>query len=301
VEPASFFAASRVHIVAGKGGVGKTSVTAALALAAAQLGLKVLVVDIDGKGGVARLFGTTSLSYAPTPLAKGVDIRQVTPDEALLVYLGDHGMGRIAKRLVSTGVLDVVATAIPGIKDILTLGKVKQLERNAATTGDYDVILVDAPAAGHAITFLKSASGLLDAVSSGPIHTQASDVRDMLSDGDRCQVVLVTLAEETPVNELIDTAYALEEQVGVKLGPLIVNGIYAPVEGLDTPTTNATLAAAAEFRLTRTAQQQSQLWRLREALPLPVVQLPFVFSAELGRDEIAALAVELLTAIERLP
>ena len=81
--------------------------------------------------------------------------RTLTPDEALLDYLRDHGLSRISKRLVSSGALDVVATAAPGIKDILILGKVKQLER----AGDADLLVLDAPAAGHAITFLQSASG----------------------------------------------------------------------------------------------------------------------------------------------
>ena len=90
--------------------------------------------------------------------------RTLTPDEALLDYLRDHGLSRISKRLVSSGALDVVATAAPGIKDILILGKVKQLER----AGEADLIVLDAPAAGHAITFLQSASALLDTVRVGP-------------------------------------------------------------------------------------------------------------------------------------
>ena len=130
-------------------------------------------------------------------------------------------MSRISKRLASTGALDVVATAAPGIKDILILGKVKQLERAKAA----DLIVLDAPAAGHAITFLLAARALLDAVRVGPINTQAREVLDLLTDAERCQVMLVTLPEETPVNELIDTAYHLEDRVGVSLGPVVVNGL----------------------------------------------------------------------------
>ena len=141
--------------------------------------------------------------------------RTLTPDEALLDYLHDHGLSRISKRLVSSGALDVVATAAPGIKDILILGKVKQLER----AGDADLLVLDAPAAGHAITFLQSARALLDTVRVGPINAQARDVLEMLTDHERCRVVLVTLPEETPVNELVDTAFSLEDRVGVGLGP----------------------------------------------------------------------------------
>ena len=85
--------------------------------------------------------------------------------------------------------------------------------------------MVDGPAAGHAITFLTAASGLADSVRSGPIRTQADEVLEMLHDRARCQVVLVSLPEATPVNELIETAYALEDQVGVQLGPVVLNAV----------------------------------------------------------------------------
>ena len=101
------------------------------------------------------------------------------------------------------------------------LGKVKALERAEAA----DLILIDAPAAGHAIQFLLSPAGLLDAVRVGPVRAQAEDVIELLSDPARCRVLLVTLPEETPVNELVDTAYALEDRVGVKLGPVVVNAV----------------------------------------------------------------------------
>ena len=137
---------------------------------------------------------------------------------ALDEYLREHGFGRIAKRLSTSGVIDVVATAAPGIDDIVVLGKIKQLERS----GDWDVIVVDGPAAGHAITFLTSAAGLRDAVRGGPIRTQADEVLELLGDPTRCQVVLVTLPETTPVNEVVETAFALEDRVGVQLGPVVV-------------------------------------------------------------------------------
>src|SRR6476659_6376709 len=237
VDPAQFFAASRLVIVAGKGGVGKTTVSAALARAAARSGLSTLIVEVEGKSGLASLFGREPLTYDEITLSPGggpegaADVRgrTLTPDDALLEYLRDHGMSRISRRLASSGALDVVATAAPGIKDILILGKVKQLERAKAA----DLIVLDAPAAGHAITFLLAARALLDAVRVGPINTQAREVLDLLTDSKRCQVMLVTLPEETPVNELIDTAYHLEDRVGVSLGPVVVNGSYAAIDGLD--------------------------------------------------------------------
>jgi len=127
-----FCAASRVVIVAGKGGVGKTTVTAALATAAARTGMSVLIVEVEGKSGLAACFGEAPLTYEEAELRPRVRARTLTPDDALLEYLDAHGMRRISKRLTRSGALDVVATAVPGMRDILVLGKVKQLEQARA-------------------------------------------------------------------------------------------------------------------------------------------------------------------------
>ena len=137
----------------------------------------------------------------------------------------------MSRRLARTGVLDVVSTAIPGIRDVLVLGKVKQLE----VAGAADLIVVDAPATGHAITFLTSAAGMVDAARGGPLRTQAQDVVELLSDPARCRVILVTLPEEMPVSETIESAYTLEDKAGVQLGPVIVNACDPEPSGLDRP------------------------------------------------------------------
>jgi anion-transporting ArsA/GET3 family ATPase len=318
VDPRQFFTTSRLVIVAGKGGVGKTTVTAAMAQAAAKAGLSTLIIEVEGKSGLAAAFGREPLTYEEVVLSPGgapagaADIRgrTLTPDDALLEYLHTHGMRRISKRLVDSGALDVVATAAPGIRDILILGKVKKLER----ARDADLIVLDAPAAGHAITFLLAARGLLDSVRVGPINTQAQDVLELLTDPARCEVVLVTLPEETPVNELVETAYKLEDRVGVSLGPVVVNGVYDEVDGLDTDPAAAAaaagvtlrpgeaeeLAAAADFRRHRMELQREQIGRLAERLPLPQLRLPFLFSADLGPADIDTLAKALTTGIEEL-
>ena len=315
MDPAQFFAASRVVIVAGKGGVGKTTVSAALARAAALAGLSTLIIEVEGKSGLATLFGQPAFDYEEVTLSPGggpdgaadVSARTLTPDDALVEYLEDHGMSRISRRLVSTGAVDMVATAAPGIKDILILGKVKQLEQKRRA----DLIVLDAPASGHAISFLRSARGLLDAVRVGPINAQARDVLDLLTDPERCQVLLVTLPEETPVNELVETAYSLEDEVGISLGPVVVNGTYGEIAGLDTDPLAAAeeagaslrageakaLADAAEFRRHRSALQAEQIDRLADLLPLPQLTLPYLFDSDLGPAEVDVLAQRLLAGI----
>ena len=306
VDTGGFCQQARVLIVAGKGGVGKTTVAATLAQMAADAGLRALVVEIEGKSGLGAAFGQSdALDYEERELAPNIRARTVTPDFALVEYLEDHGLRRLGKRLVKSGALEVVSSGIPGIKDILVLGKVKALAREDPA----DVIIVDAPAAGHAITFLASARGLLDAVRVGPIVDQAREVNEMLTDAAKCQVILVTLPEETPVNEVVETAFALEDRVGIKLAPLVVNGVY-PVLDLDMSaitregvdgTDAENLRAAAEFRLHRQGLQADQVTRLRDALPLPQLVLPQLFTSALGPAELRTLAAAMAAQVATLP
>ena len=302
MDPARFCSQSRLVIVAGKGGVGKTTVTAALAVMAADAGMRTLIVEVEGKTGLGTAFGRGELGYDEIEVADRIRARTITSDQALLEYLEDHGMRRLSKRLSTSGLLDVVATAAPGIKDILVLGKVKQLERSGQT----DLIVLDAPAAGHAVTFLTSARGLLDAVRVGPVRSQAEDVLELLTDPERCQVLLVTLPEETPVNEAVETAARLRERVGVRLGAVVVNGLYPAMNGLAPATEQlgnlpeadaASIVAAANFRRSRQELQEEQLERLAENLDLPQLRLPYLFRPELGRPEIDELATALSKAV----
>jgi anion-transporting ArsA/GET3 family ATPase len=307
-----------VTIVAGKGGVGKTTVSAAFAYSASDSGLDTLVIEVEGKSGLTEMFGTEeALGYEEVVLLEAgalhpgsgrLSARTLTPDDALVEYLEGHGLKRVSKRLAATGTLDVVATAVPGIKDILVLGKVKQIENQmaAGVAGAPQCVVVDAPAAGHAVSFLSSAYGLMEAASVGPIRNQAADVIGMLSDPDRCQVLLVTIPEETPVNEAVDTAFHLEDRAGVKLAPIVVNGLWPH---LDLPAdVDAVLAAsgaeltdedtdtvrrAAEFRRHRQDLQDAQVGRLAEMLPLDQIRLPYLFTTDLGRTEVAELAAHL--------
>ena len=278
--------ASRVTVVAGKGGVGKTTVTAVLARAAAAAGQRTLVVELDGKPVLRSLVGE-------------LPCEQISAPAALEEYLRDHGFGRVARRLSASGVIDVVATAAPGIDDIVVLGKIKQLER----CGEWDVIVVDGPAAGHAITFLTSAAGLLDAVRGGPVRTQAADVVELLHDPARCQVVLVTVPETTPVNEVVQTAYALEDRVGVRLGPVIVNSVDGLLDAGEVPDPERIdltgvpggelLVRAATFRRARRRMQDDEIERLGIELALEQWHLPLLPVAGLGPDDIDLLATSM--------
>jgi anion-transporting ArsA/GET3 family ATPase len=318
MDVGTFCAQSHVLVVAGKGGVGKTTMAAALARMASRNGRSVLIVELEGKSGITGAYGMEDdLGYEEVELqpANGagrawVRARRITPDDALVEYLIDHGLKRVSKRLVSSGVVDVVSTAIPGIRDVLVLGKVKQLERDQVA----DLIVVDAPATGHAITFLTSASGLVNAARGGPLRSQAQDVVDLLADPARCRVILVTLPEDMPVSETIESAFTLEDKAGVQLGPVIVNACDPAPAGLERPARDVAAESGANlpgahlqaledarlFRLERHAISAAQVERLARDLPLPQLLVPSVDSESIGAAETDHLAAALESAIAGL-
>ncbi len=312
MDPKHFFSSSNVLIVAGKGGVGKSTVAATIATAASQTGLSVLLVEVSGRSATAPMFGAQAQGYDEAVVIDEADhddqrgrvsLRSITPDDALTEWLNSHGFGRLVTRLSSVGILDVIATATPGIRDLLVLGRIKALEQE----GVADLIVVDAPAAGHAVGFLRSPVGVRDAARSGVLNRQANEILELMGDPKRCQVVLVTIAEETPINELIETSFAIEDELGVRLGPVVVNALLDELDGL-SPTSPSDLPPAADglepadldalrlaatFRHERQQLQASQLTRLEAQLPLDQLHLPMVFSPVIGTTERELLAQHL--------
>jgi arsenite-transporting ATPase len=301
----SWVDAAHVVIVAGKGGVGSSTVAAALSLLAARSGLDVLLVSVDGKPGLGPLLGGTPLTpkdqvLCRLPSGGRVRGRTVPAQQAFGDYLDLKGVGGLLRRAAQAASLDVVAASTPGLEHLLVLGKIKELER----TREAQLIVVDAPPAGHAAPFLRSASAIRDLVSSGPLRKQADEVSEMLADHARTQALIVTLPEETPVNEAIELAFDLEESLGLSLAPLVVNGCWPQRTGLAVPTTTAAreceikltaaqrsaLVASSRFGAARLAVQDEQLARLDTQLPIPRLQLPRLSTPRLEPADLELLA-----------
>lgn len=296
----------QVHFVVGKGGVGKSTVTAALALAAARSGLRVLVVELEGRPDLPACFGDpTPLTFAPRtlvdlPSGGRVEARRITPDDALVEWLREHGFRRLVPRLVTSGALEIIATAVPGIRDVLILGKIKALTREGA-----DIILVDAPATGHSVSLLASPAALVAAARSGPIRRQAEEVDALVRDGARCAVLLVTLAEDLPVTEAVQSAFDLEDRAGVALSAVVVNRFDDAPELLRLPLSMSERASlstvlgtelerARAFTLALADERRAQRDRLALELPLPQVVAPTVATTDDVVD-VGALADALST------
>ena len=282
-----FVAASQVVIVAGKGGVGKTSVAAAAALATADEGQEVLAVAVDGTGALQRLLGC-SRGMTRSPLRPdAISVMAIDPTQALADYLADHGLGRLGSRLARTGMLDLLATATPGIRDLVVLGRLRQLAEKHPDTK----VIVDAPAAGHALAFLRTPRDMLDTVDGGRLADQARQGLAFLSDHAQTSVSLVTLPQETPVNELVETAFAIEDELGVALGPVIVNAVERPLSDPAPPSSADSATAAAHWFFTaRIAAETNQLDRMATELPLPWFALDRAPGPIDSRERLEALA-----------
>ncbi|MGH2795638.1 MAG: ArsA-related P-loop ATPase, partial [Actinomycetota bacterium] len=221
---------SRLAIVSGKGGVGKTTVAAALAVAAANAGKRVLLVEVEQREAIAPLFGERAIGYEERRLAPNITGLSVIPDDALVEYLYlFYGIRRVGKVLRGTKAIDFATNVAPGLRDILLIGKVKEAERRRQQGSYvYDLIVLDAPPTGRLPRFLDAPRAVVELVNSGPIRQQAQGVLDMVTDPKRCRVVLVTLPEDMPVRETVEAADTLAK-MNVNVGPIVVNAVLPQV------------------------------------------------------------------------
>jgi arsenite-transporting ATPase len=298
--------AARLLIVVGKGGVGKTTVTAAAALATARAGGDVLVVAVAERPGLGPLLGGRRLDATDRVLhtvAGGGRIRgrTIPAEQAFGDYLELKGVGGMLRRAASAASLPMIAAATPGLEHLLVLGKLKELE----LAGAADLIIVDAPPAGHAAPFLRAPTALSDVVQSGPVRDQAVEVDELLRDPARAAAVVVALAEETPVTEAVELTTDLRADVGIHVDAAIVNACWHDRPGLDkspamaarshrdvtlSPAAKAALESSARFGRQQLARQRAQVDRLQTETGLPVRRLPRLVTADLELADLDVLA-----------
>jgi anion-transporting ArsA/GET3 family ATPase len=222
-------AEARLHIVTGKGGTGKTTVSAALALALAASGRKVLLVEVEGRQAIAQIFDVPALSYAEHRLATMHDRGQlwglaIDAEDAMIEYLDMfYGLKRSARGLKRMGAVDFVTTLAPGLRDVLLTGKVKEAVSRTNADGHlaYDAVVLDAPPTGRIRRFLDATREVANLTKFGPVSRQSAGVIELLH-SPRTAVHLVTLLEEMPVQETIDAAHELTA-ANFPVGAVIVN------------------------------------------------------------------------------
>jgi len=307
----------RLVIVTGKGGTGKTTVTAALALAAARAGRRVLAAEVGRDEDLVPLLdpGGALAGYAGRQLEPGLRVMRIDPYQALTEYLGlQVGAPRLVERVLRNQAFHQLMDASPGWRELIMLGKVWHLEQMRQADGRplYDLIVVDAPATGHGVAFLNVPRVVVSAVRAGPLRRHSGLVEDMLEDPVRTVLLPVALGEELPTRETAELVSQVREQVGVEVDRVVVNAVAPPpfpvgLENLDELLAElpsdarfgelppaGTLARCAAFLRSRHDLNQGYVEQLGELTGLPSVLLPFLAEGIEGPEPLDALGRTLI-------
>ncbi len=290
----------RLLVVIGKGGVGKSTVSAALALAAARRGKRVLVCEINTKERISALLGAGPVGHRIGKLAENLEAVVVEPKEAMREYaLMILKFRSIYAAVFENRFVRYFLRAIPSLSELVMLGKVYFHVKETLPDGNprYDLVIVDSPATGHGLSFLRLPQVLLAIIPKGPMADETRKMHEMLVDEQTSAAVLVTLPEAMPVNETIELNRGLRDVVGMPRAALFLNGFLDPrlspeerEKLAQLPPELAPAGAALLSREQRARQAEHYAQRLAVDIELPQQRLPFIFTENFGREAVEKIA-----------
>ena len=300
----------RLIFVTGKGGVGKSTVAAALGVAAARDGKRTIVCEVAQQERMSYVFHREGVGYRETEIGDDLYAFSIDPQRALEEYLQMQiRIKPVYDLMFKNRIFTYFAAATPGLRELVTIGKVwelAQLDRRVKRGDKYDLVIVDAPATGHGIGILRTPKTFGDIARVGPIKRQADTIHKFITDPALTAVVAVAWPEEMPVNETVDLQRNLHAELGLQLDRIFMNGLYPHLftddeaallreradggdEGsLATARRAALRAGVSEHR--RASAQQAQLERLEAESGQRPIELPFLFRPQLDMDAVEDLA-----------
>ena len=214
-----------------KGGVGKSTISIAIGLAAANRGKRTIVCEIGGQETASRVFRRAEIGFHEVEVSDNLWAISIDPDHSLREYLLLQLKVRAMRdMLVRSRIFNYLAAATPGLKELVTIGKIWELaqpDRRVKKAQDYDLVIVDAPATGHVIGFLQTPRTFAGIARVGPIHNQAQELDRFITDHDATGVAIVSLPEEMPVNESASLEQSLTDDIGMEVDR--VDAIAVPV------------------------------------------------------------------------
>jgi anion-transporting ArsA/GET3 family ATPase len=302
----------RLVFVTGKGGVGKTTVAAALGLVAARAGKRTIVCEVAQQERMSSAFQREGVGYSETQIETDLYAMSIDPQQSMDEYLRSQVKSPLYGLLFDNRFFQYFAAATPGMRELVTIGKIwelAQFERRNPQASPYDLVIVDAPSTGHGLAFLCTPRTFRDTARVGPISRQAGKIDAFISDSSATGVVAVALPEEMPVNETVDFERELREEMGMELDAVVVNALLperfdneeadrieqaAASDG--SPGVDAALKAAL-FEHRRSRTQRAELERLTAQLRRRPITLPFLFEPELDLRSFELLSTELEAAL----